>query len=162
MNTLGLTYLNKYYKKDIDVLLQVNGFEVIDTDIVNAAPVNYFRALQKNDDVNYFIKPYTKYTKLMEKYPQIRVFCILPFEEQAAKWTPELQERYFVILEKSTSNHLISTRPTRDFRTRCNRYLVDHVGFIVAVYENGRVALLEPAAHLITYARKKRTGNHHD
>ena len=74
------------------------------------------------------------------------------------KWTPELRERYFVILEKSTSNHLVSTRPTRDCRARCNRYLVDRVGFIIAVYQNGEVAHLEPAAHLITYARRKGRG----
>ncbi len=96
--------------------------------------------------------------RLMEKCPRLRLFCILPFEEQATKWTPELRERYFVILEKSTSNHLVSTRPTRDCRARCNRYLVDRAGFIIAVYQNGEVAHLESAAHLITYARRKGRG----
>lgn len=96
--------------------------------------------------------------RIMERYPQVRLFCILPFEEQAKKWTPALRDRYYTILEKSTSNHLISTRCTNDCRTRCNRFLVDHAGFVIAVYENREVAQLEPAAHFISYARKKGRG----
>lgn len=96
--------------------------------------------------------------RLMQKYPQIRLFCVLPYEEQAKKWTPEQRERYYTILEKSTYNRLISTRYTGDCRSRCNRYLVDHAGFVIAVYENCEVPQLEPAAHFISYARKKGRG----
>lgn len=69
-----------------------------------------------------------------------------------------LRDRYYTILEKSTSNHLISTRYTKDCRSRCNRFLVDHAGFVIAVYENREVAQLESAAHFISYARKKGRG----
>ena len=66
-------------------------------------------------------------------------------------------ERYFVILEKSTSNHWSAPAPPGDCRA-VQPHLVDRVGFIIAVYQNGEVAHLEPAAHLITYARKKGRG----
>jgi uncharacterized phage-like protein YoqJ len=95
---------------------------------------------------------------LMERYPQIRLFCILLYEEQSKKWTPELREQYYTILKKSTSNHLIITHYTRDRPIRCNRFLIDHASFMIAVYDNAEVAELEPVTHLVSYARKNGRG----
>ena len=32
---------------------------------------------------------------LREEHPEISLTCIVPWEEQATKWTPDLRERYF-------------------------------------------------------------------
>ena len=32
---------------------------------------------------------------LRDNDPELMLFCITPYEEQATKWTPELRERYF-------------------------------------------------------------------
>lgn len=95
---------------------------------------------------------------LMLQHSEVRLLCVLPYEEQAKKWTPELRERYYAILEQSTDNHLINTHYTKDCRTRCSRYLVDRAGFLIAVYDNTEVVQLEPASQLIAYARKKGRG----
>ena len=39
--------------------------------------------------------------------PELMLFCITPYEEQATKWTPELRERYFDMLIKGTHTHLV-------------------------------------------------------
>ena len=31
----------------------------------------------------------------------IQLHCVLPYEEQATKWTPQLRNRYFSIVERS-------------------------------------------------------------
>lgn len=34
--------------------------------------------------------------------PDMRLYCAVPYEEQAAKWAPYLRDRYFDVLEKCT------------------------------------------------------------
>lgn len=96
--------------------------------------------------------------KLMEQHRQMSLFCMLPYEEQAKKWTPELRERYYTILEKSSCSILIGTRYSKDCYRRCNRHLVNHAGILIAVYDSEAIPRMEPAAQLIAYAKKKRRG----
>ena len=37
---------------------------------------------------------------LRDNDPELMLFCVTPYEEQATKWTPELRERYFDMLVK--------------------------------------------------------------
>ena len=39
---------------------------------------------------------------LRETDPDLMLFCVTPYEEQAAKWAPYLRERYFDMLVKCT------------------------------------------------------------
>ena len=39
---------------------------------------------------------------LRDNDPELMLFCVTPYEEQATKWTPELRERYFDMLIKCT------------------------------------------------------------
>ena len=39
---------------------------------------------------------------LRDNDPELMLFCITPYEEQATKWTPALRERYFDMLIKYT------------------------------------------------------------
>ena len=41
--------------------------------------------------------------------PTIELHCIVPWEEQATKWTPELRERYFTQLAASSCVHQLAT-----------------------------------------------------
>ena len=41
---------------------------------------------------------------LRDNTPELLLFCVTPYEEQAAKWTPALRERYFDMLVKWTAN----------------------------------------------------------
>ena len=43
--------------------------------------------------------------------PELMLFCITPYEEQATKWTPALRERYFDMLIKLSLIHI--SEPTR-------------------------------------------------
>lgn len=49
---------------------------------------------------------------LMGDTKQIRLNCIQPFEDQATKWSPNLRDRYFYILEKCSAFVPISLKKT--------------------------------------------------
>jgi uncharacterized phage-like protein YoqJ len=49
---------------------------------------------------------------LQETNPALELMCIVPYEDQATKWTPELRERYFNVLANCTSSIQISTEHT--------------------------------------------------
>ena len=95
---------------------------------------------------------------LMQKHSEIHLICVLPHEEQAKKWTPELRNRYYTILEKSSQNILISTHYAKDCFTRCGQYLVNHASFLIAIYDNGNITNLDAVSRIIAYARKKGRG----
>ena len=41
---------------------------------------------------------------LRDNDPELMLFCVTPYEEQATKWTPELRERYFDIQKRCWLN----------------------------------------------------------
>ena len=49
---------------------------------------------------------------LMEENRQIELNCLQPYEDQAAKWSPDLRDRYFSILEKCSASESISLHKT--------------------------------------------------
>jgi uncharacterized phage-like protein YoqJ len=95
---------------------------------------------------------------LMRSHPEVQLICVLPHEEQAKKWTPELRDRYYIILEKSSRNVLIGTHYTENCYKRCGEYLIRHAYFLIAVYDNENVTTLDTASRTIAYARKKGRG----
>ena len=46
---------------------------------------------------------------LRDNDPELMLFCVTPYEEQATKWTPELRERYFDMLIKCTHMTAVTT-----------------------------------------------------
>jgi uncharacterized phage-like protein YoqJ len=73
--------------------------------------------------------------KLKEQHPQIHLACVLPFEEQAAKWNEEYRDRYFDVLERSNDMKLISTRFTSDCYQLRDDYIVERSSRILAVMD---------------------------
>ncbi|MBQ9045521.1 MAG: DUF1273 family protein [Oscillospiraceae bacterium] len=70
---------------------------------------------------------------LQETNPSLELVCIVPYEEQATKWTPELRERYFNVLAKCTSSILISTNYTADCEYEAVLEAVDQSDALLSV-----------------------------
>ena len=49
---------------------------------------------------------------LMEESRQIELNCLQPYEDQAAKWSPDLRDRYFAILERCSASAPVSLHKT--------------------------------------------------
>ena len=49
---------------------------------------------------------------MMEENRQIELNCLQPYEEQAAKWSPNLRDRYFAILERCSASVPVSLHKT--------------------------------------------------
>lgn len=64
----------------------------------------------------------------------LNLHCVLPCKGQADKWTASARELYQSVLARADSVVYIS----QDYRNGCmlerNRYLVDHAGTLLAIY----------------------------
>ena len=49
---------------------------------------------------------------LGRKDPELTLYCVIPYEEQAAKWAPYLRERYFDVLSGCAAVEPVSLRKT--------------------------------------------------
>lgn len=89
---------------------------------------------------------------LKKEIPALKLHCILPYEGQADKWPTSARERYFTILRQADEVLYVS----REYRDGCmlerNRYLVDHVACLLAVYDGGQQG---GTAMTVRYARKR-------
>lgn len=70
---------------------------------------------------------------LRENDPDMKLTCIVPWEEQATKWTPELRERYFNEQAKCSDVKMISGRWTADCEVSAMLTAVDMAGTVLAV-----------------------------
>ena len=75
---------------------------------------------------------------LQERFPQITLECALPCEGQADKWTVEQRERYFSIIEKSTTETLLQTHYTSDCMQKRNGYMVNKSRYVIAVWDGSQ------------------------
>lgn len=87
---------------------------------------------------------------LRESDPDMKLTCIVPWEEQAAKWTPELRERYFNEQAKCSDVKMISGRWTADCEISAMLTAVDMAGTVLAVTAQEGITI--PAA--IHYAQR--------
>lgn len=71
---------------------------------------------------------------LQEKYPAIRLHCILPCEGQEAKWPAAAQEQYYAILKQASNVVYVSRKYTSNCMLERNHYLVNHASILLAVY----------------------------
>lgn len=77
---------------------------------------------------------------LQEVDPDIQLTCIIPWEGQATKWTPELRERYFEEQEKCAEVVFISAAKTVDCEIKAVLRAIDMAAGIIAVYGEGDIA----------------------
>lgn len=61
--------------------------------------------------------------------------CILPHEEIATKWSPELRERYFALLEQCAHLSAVSRPDDPDATKKALTRMIDYSDFVIAVYD---------------------------
>ena len=71
---------------------------------------------------------------LREHDPELMLFVVSPHEEQATKWTPDLRNRYFKLLEDCTLMELASHRKTPTCEYDAYRKIIGYADMVLAVY----------------------------
>ena len=66
--------------------------------------------------------------------PALLLQCILPHEEIATKWSPELRVRYFALLEQCTHLAAVSRPDDPNAVKNALKQMIDYSDFIIAVY----------------------------
>ena len=67
--------------------------------------------------------------------PELLLFCVTPYEEQATKWTPQLRERYFNMLEGCTELDCIDFHEHPDAQLLAYQRIIKQSGVVLAVYD---------------------------
>ena len=67
--------------------------------------------------------------------PALLLQCILPHEEIASKWSPELRDRYFALLEQCTHMSAVSRPGHGNAVELALTKLIDASDFVIAVYD---------------------------
>ena len=67
--------------------------------------------------------------------PELMLFCVTPYEEQATKWTPELRERYFDMLVKCSHMTAVYTHKQPDAQLKAYRTIIRQSDMVLAVYD---------------------------
>jgi Uncharacterized protein conserved in bacteria len=70
---------------------------------------------------------------MMEDNKHIELNCLQPFEDQAAKWSPNLRDRYFSILEKCSTSSPVSLHKTQTCELDMMLEAIDHSEIIIGV-----------------------------
>ena len=71
---------------------------------------------------------------LREKYPQIEVECVIPFEEYAGRWAEPYRDRYFDIVAHCDKETLLQTRYTPDCMLKQRQYMVEAADCVIVLW----------------------------
>ena len=88
--------------------------------------------------------------KLKEKYPQIKLECVIPCETQANKWSEGWRNRYFDIIGRSDDTQMLQTHYTPDCMMKRNKYMVDNSDVVIAVWNGEKSG----TGNTVNYAMK--------
>ncbi len=91
--------------------------------------------------------------KLAEKYPCINLHAALPCPDQSEKWPEPDRERYGRLLERTSSQMLVSPFYTKTCMLTRNRYMVDNSSRLIAVW-NGYFR--GGTAYTVRYAKSEK------
>lgn len=70
---------------------------------------------------------------LMGSNPGLQVYILVPFEEQAVKWPPDLRNRYFAVQEQCTETVPVSIARTPTCELDTMLEAIDRAGHVLAV-----------------------------
>ena len=90
---------------------------------------------------------------LRDNDPELMLFCVTPYEEQATKWTPELRERYFDMLVKCSHMTAVYTHKQPDAQLKAYRTIIRQSDMVLAVYDPAS-ARGDDTDKAISYARE--------
>ena len=85
--------------------------------------------------------------------PELILFCITPYEEQATKWPPELRERYFDMLVKWTHMTAVYTHKQPDTHLKAYRPIIRQSDMVLTV-DDPASARGDDTDKAISYARE--------
>ena len=85
--------------------------------------------------------------------PELMLFCVTPYEEQATKWTPALRERYFDMLIKCTNMTAVGIHKQPDAQLEAYRAIIRQSDMVLAVYDPAS-ARGDDTDKAISYARE--------
>lgn len=74
---------------------------------------------------------------LMAADKSVRLHCILPYEEQAAKWHPEAQELYYNVLAIAAETKIIDKSYQKNSLALARYKALDKCGLVFAVVKDG-------------------------
>ena len=91
---------------------------------------------------------------LREDGGNLHLICVVPWEGQATKWTPELRERYFNALGKCNEVAMVS--PTHTSQCEINAMLnaIDAAAHVIAIQDEDAI-LLSVALHYAERLKKQ-------
>lgn len=92
---------------------------------------------------------------IREKDEMLSLTCVVPWEEQAAKWTPELRERYFNVQAKCTNVETVSRQKTENCELDAKLRAVDLAGSVFFVAATADDAALVPTFNYARESEKK-------
>ena len=72
--------------------------------------------------------------KLRDEHPDIKLEAAVPFPGQSERWSKKDQERYRALLAQCDLETLIQQFHSQGCMQRRNRYMVDHAGRLIAVF----------------------------
>ncbi len=74
---------------------------------------------------------------LIKKDNSVKLSCILPYEEQAAKWYPDIRELYYRVLEQASDTKYIGLHYSDDCIKKARLFTIDHCSHIFTAIESG-------------------------
>ena len=75
---------------------------------------------------------------LKERYPDVRLHCVLPYPDQCGRWPEPARKRYHAILDLADEAVTLSGHYYDGCLMDRNEYLVDAAGWLLAVYGGAR------------------------
>lgn len=72
---------------------------------------------------------------LKRKYPDITLGCVIAFEEQAARFSAALHERYYAVLEQCDIETMVGRRFSKNSMQNHFRYMIDRSDILVAIWD---------------------------
>lgn len=88
---------------------------------------------------------------LKDAWPGVKLVAVLPCETQPDRWAAQQRQRYFGILARCDEVETLHTQFTPTCMMERNRWLVDHAGTLLAIYDGGPKG---GTAYTVRYARE--------
>ena len=90
---------------------------------------------------------------LMSLHHDIKLFCVIPYEEQAAKWPTEYRNRYYSLQESCTQSILLCTGYTANSLLLSSRYIINECDVLLTVCDYHDPGI-DKAAYMVRYAKQ--------
>ena len=95
---------------------------------------------------------------LQKHYPDLSLECVIPFEEEAVRWSEDFRSRYFSILERSQKETLLQRHFSPDCLQKRNISMVDAADTVLFLCEseNEAVAYAENSGKEIFFLNEQK------